>query len=122
MVQWIVGIDEAGRGPLAGPVTVAAVAAKRGSGLRVQGSGRLKDSKRLSSRQREILSCTIKSNEGFRWAVASVGPKIIDKQGITRALNRAVAAVLHKLFPNSYSSRRPNRNYQKRSRARNHCF
>lgn len=53
-LQWICGIDEVGRGPLAGPVVVSAVVLPRLHGIRG-----LNDSKKLSEKSREALFCQI---------------------------------------------------------------
>ena len=89
---FIVGIDEAGRGPLAGPVTVALVAAKNFKLFK-----NIRDSKKLSWRQREEWFRKIKSNPRILAVHASVGNKLIDKLGIVRALARAVRNCLKKL-------------------------
>ncbi|NBR27276.1 MAG: ribonuclease HII [Betaproteobacteria bacterium] len=54
----ICGVDEAGRGPLAGPVYAAAVILGKGSGI-----VGLADSKKLSERRRDALAATIKSGK-----------------------------------------------------------
>lgn len=102
MAGWIVGIDEAGRGPLAGPVTVAAVAVIPTYKLQTTNC-QLRDSKQLTAQQREAIYGVITSNKNIRWACASVGSFVIDRIGIVAALDLAVARVLEKLFPNPYS-------------------
>ena len=96
MSRWVVGIDEVGRGPLAGPVVVAAVAV-RGTGHLALGTGRIRDSKQLSSRQRQIIYTLITSNSAFCWAVVSVGPRIIDRIGIQVAAEFAAAKAFLRL-------------------------
>ena len=86
--KYIVGIDEVGRGPLAGPVVVAAVGIEHGAwgiGHRLRG---IRDSKKLTERQREKWAKKIKV-AGFVWAVARVSPRVIDKIGISKAANLA---------------------------------
>lgn len=78
-VATVAGVDEAGRGPLAGPVVAAAVVLdleRRWDGLN--------DSKQLSHERREELFARV-SNEAraFSWAV--VGPRAIDRLNIRRA-------------------------------------
>jgi ribonuclease HII len=68
----LVGVDEAGRGPLAGPVVAAAVALKTNSF-----KNRIDDSKKLSSRQRESAFREIIGNSVF-------GIGIVDEKGIDR--------------------------------------
>jgi len=79
------GIDEAGRGTLAGPVTAAAVMLPRG--LVIPG---LNDSKQLSAEKREFLFEIIKK-EALSYAVKSVDNKIIDKINILQATFVAMA-------------------------------
>jgi ribonuclease HII len=92
-IGMICGIDEVGRGPLAGPVVAGAVVFPRwyspGGGVLEQ----LNDSKKLSARVREELTLEIKKN-ALGWAVASVEPDTIDRinilQATMMAMNRAV--------------------------------
>jgi ribonuclease HII len=92
----VCGIDEAGRGPLAGPVVAAAVIFPRwfqpdGSMLE-----RVNDSKKLSAAERELLAPAIQHAAAF-WAVAAVDPETIDRINILQAtmlaMNRAVASL-----------------------------
>ena len=88
----VMGIDEAGRGPLAGPVFAAAVhlpilAAEsliRGSWADVN------DSKRMSEKKRCLLAETIKSTCGCVWAIASASAAEIDSLNILRATHLAM--------------------------------
>lgn len=92
----VVGVDEAGRGPLAGPVVAAAVSiipppAKRSKGADdvsavdidppVPG---VHDSKLLTEEQREQLFSKLVQHPRVRWAVAAVGPGDIDRHNILR--------------------------------------
>ena len=84
----IIGIDEVGRGPLAGPVVVAAVALPRH--FKIQNVKiKIKDSKQLTPKQRSAVSGWIKSRRDIHYAVARVQPKIIDRINVSRAANRA---------------------------------
>ena len=74
----IAGVDEVGRGPLAGPVTAAAVILNP---LNIPDN--LNDSKILSSKKREKLFEQLKSSSAF--AVAHVSPEEIDKLNILQA-------------------------------------
>jgi len=75
----IAGIDEAGRGPLAGPVVAAAVILD--PGRRVKG---LRDSKVMTPEQREIVAADIRT-KALAWAVASSDVGEIDSLNILRA-------------------------------------
>lgn len=84
--RFIIGLDEAGRGPLAGPIVAAAVLS---SGLKKEDEilSQVKDSKKLSSSQREILFPQIIKN--FTWSVYLLDNVFIDRYGI-QAANRLV--------------------------------
>jgi ribonuclease HII len=93
----VCGIDEAGRGPLAGPVVAAAVVFPRwfkpdGSVLEM-----VNDSKKLSAEHRELLAPAIKHAAAF-WSVAVVDPETIDRINILQAtmlaMNQAVVSLL----------------------------
>lgn len=75
----VCGVDEAGRGPLAGPVFAAAVILPKG--YVIEG---VNDSKKLSEKKREELFEKIKS-EALCYSVASVDEKIIDEINILNA-------------------------------------
>jgi ribonuclease HII len=85
------GVDEVGRGPLAGPVVAAAVIFK--AGFRHRG---IRDSKTLNARQREALVPEI-TGAAVAWAVAESPPAEIDAvnilQATFRAMERALAAL-----------------------------
>ena len=87
----VCGVDEAGAGPLAGPVYAAAVILPRG--LLLPG---LNDSKKLSEKRREALFEEI-CRQAEAWAVASVGPEEIDRINILnarmKAMDEAIAAL-----------------------------
>ncbi|MGI9366219.1 MAG: ribonuclease HII [Rhizobiaceae bacterium] len=76
--RWVCGVDEAGRGPLAGPVTAAAVILDQGS----IPSG-LDDSKKLSDSKRETLSAAIMKSAIV--SIAHIGPATIDAINIREA-------------------------------------
>jgi ribonuclease HII len=87
----VAGVDEAGRGPLAGPVVAAAVVldpARPVEGLR--------DSKLLTARQRRLLARTIRER-ALGWAVCRVGPRRIDSLNILEATFHAMRGALSRL-------------------------
>jgi ribonuclease HII len=87
----ICGVDEAGRGPLAGPVFAAAVILGPRHGIRG-----LDDSKKLSARQRDTLAVKIKQR-AIAWAVADASVEEIDEINILQAsllaMGRALAGL-----------------------------
>ena len=87
----VCGIDEAGRGPLCGPVVAAAVILPRG--LEIEG---LNDSKKLSEKKREALFEVIKE-KAVAYAIAEASPEEIDEINILNAsmlaMRRAVEAL-----------------------------
>ena len=88
----VMGIDEAGRGPLAGGVYAAAVhvpLARARDFLDGEWRG-INDSKKLTEKKRERLAAVIKSTDGCRWAVASASPKEIDELNILNATHLAM--------------------------------
>ncbi len=94
--MYIIGIDEVGRGSLAGPVMVAAVALsvkKRFKNLR--------DSKKLSPKAREQWFRVIKSEKEIFYAVCRVTPKKIDEINISASANLAATRAFIKLIKNS---------------------
>jgi ribonuclease HII len=97
----IAGVDEAGRGPLAGPVVAAAVilpSAWIDVGLPGALRG-LNDSKRLSATQRDDFHAQLTGLAEVRFAVAAVEPEEIDRLNILRATHRAMKDALRQLVP-----------------------
>ena len=88
----VMGIDEAGRGPLAGGVYAAVVSVPLALAERllVGAWGEINDSKKLTEKKRERLATVIKSTEGCRWAVASASPAEIDELNILNATHLAM--------------------------------
>ena len=88
----VMGIDEAGRGPLAGPVFAAAVHLPLALARKLVASewAAVNDSKKLTERRRDALAATIKSTEGCVWAIASASAAEIDRLNILRATHLAM--------------------------------
>ena len=89
--RWVAGVDEAGRGPLAGPVVAAAVVLDKG--VRIAG---LRDSKTIPEKERESLFSLIHS------LAAAIGtgivePGDIDRLNILRATRQAMAIAIGNL-------------------------
>ncbi len=98
-MKYIIGIDEAGRGPLAGPVSLAALAIKL-EDAHLLGGGKVRDSKQLSESAREKKFAEIevlRKNGKIRYAVSLVGSKIIDREGMVSAIKKGIRNVLSRL-------------------------
>ncbi len=97
-LKYIIGIDEVGRGPLAGPLAVGAFVAPRGFDLRIFKGAR--DSKKMSAGEREECFGEIKKElkKGkLNYVVSFVSSQKIDKLGLTKAINLAIHNCLKKL-------------------------
>lgn len=92
MGDFVMGVDEAGRGPLVGGVFAAAVMVPLAEAkILLEGAwSEINDSKKLSEKRRERLAETIKSTPGCVWAVASATPGEIDALNILRATHLAM--------------------------------
>lgn len=87
----IAGVDEVGRGCLAGPVVAAAVILDPNRPIKG-----LRDSKKLSAKKRDELAEEIKE-KALAWSVAAMGPEVIDKINILQATLEAMKAAVEKL-------------------------
>ena len=97
----IAGVDEAGRGPLAGPVVAAAAilpAAWATKGLPAELAG-LNDSKQLTETQRNAFFEFIRACPEIEFGVAEVGADVIDVINILEATHRAMNEALGRLRP-----------------------
>ena len=74
----VAGLDEAGRGPLAGPVVASAVVLERFRGVEKDLAG-VKDSKQLSAERREDLYKILTKHPNIKWGIGIVSEKVIDK-------------------------------------------
>lgn len=92
----VVGLDEVGRGSLAGPVMAAAVMIKLIRGRFVQIRG-IKDSKKLSPKKREELYKLIIKNPQIKWGIGRVSERVIDKINILEATKLAMERAVKKL-------------------------
>ena len=88
----IAGVDEAGRGPLAGPVAAAAVILPRPFSCPL-----LDDSKKLTKKRRELLYVEITENPEVVWAVEMLDAQVIDEINVLRATHRAMDFALRAL-------------------------
>ncbi|MBN8522697.1 MAG: ribonuclease HII [Rickettsiales bacterium] len=87
----VAGVDEAGRGPLAGPVVAAAVIIDQNN--LIEG---VKDSKKLSKNKREELY--VKITQNYVWSIGIVEPKEIDEINILEATKKACVLAVEGLI------------------------
>ena len=95
--ECVVGLDESGRGPLAGPVVAAAVSldiatsdvVKKLLRLTSQDTG-IRDSKKLSEKQREFFYEILTNHKDMQWGIGVVSEKVIDKINILEATKLAM--------------------------------
>jgi ribonuclease HII len=100
-LERIAGVDEAGRGPLAGPVVAAAVilpAAWIEAGLPPELQG-LNDSKQLTEAQRERFYAALMSQAEIVQAIVAVEAGVVDEINILQATHRAMREALQGLQP-----------------------
>ncbi|MBI1888488.1 MAG: ribonuclease HII [Candidatus Spechtbacteria bacterium] len=86
-----IGVDEVGVGPLAGPVTACALT---GPAIRKP----IRDSKKLSAKQREEFFRIFCKDASIKWALASIMPKTIDRINIFQARRLAMKRAVEKLL------------------------
>ncbi len=90
--KYVVGIDEAGRGPLAGPVCAGAVLIGKDTEILAL----VRDSKKMTEKQRESVYEEIKSSTKA-WGVCMVSSKVIDEVGIQEAVKLAMEGALRQV-------------------------
>lgn len=99
--KYIIGLDEAGRGPLAGPVVAVAVLMKSkipvyNSKMQIK-KNIIKDSKKLSSKKREEIFEELKNHPKIFWGRGMVSPKVIDRINIWEATKLAMKRAIKNL-------------------------
>ncbi len=97
--DWVIGIDEAGRGPLAGPVAVGVVMVPVEFDIRTTFCG-VADSKQLSEKKREEIFTLLQQQAGIggvSYVVEYASAAMIDEIGISRAIKHALARGLRSL-------------------------
>ena len=95
-IERVAGVDEAGRGPLAGPVVAAAVILPRSwvlEGIPDEFAD-LNDSKQLTEVQRDRFFAGLTGDPAVRYAIAAVEPSVIDEINILQATHRAMNQAL----------------------------
>ena len=95
-LRFVAGVDEVGRGPLAGPVVAGAVILP--SGARFPWLGEVRDSKDLPAAKREELAEKIRA-QAVAFGLGAVEPERIDAMGIAPASRLAMARALAALQP-----------------------
>lgn len=97
-MKWLIGIDEAGRGPLAGPVAVGVVLVKPDFDWEViPGVG---DSKKVTAKNREVIfrrATELKKAGVLDFQVALVGADVIDSKGIVPSIKLGMSRCLNSL-------------------------
>ncbi|MEP6895835.1 MAG: ribonuclease HII [Chloroflexota bacterium] len=93
-LKYIAGLDEAGRGALAGPVAVGAVILPNDPTLLSSTLSGARDSKQMTHLEREQLAPRIKAT-ALKWSVGFAAADEIDSQGIVHATRLAAIRALH---------------------------
>ena len=93
MIKGLCGIDEAGRGPWAGPMTIAGV--KLHKNIK-----ELDDSKKLSEKKREFLYDIIIKNSSYH--IVSIDNSTIDKLGLSKCLKNAIEEIMQNIDADAY--------------------
>ena len=95
----VIGLDEAGRGPLAGPVFAAAVIINFSNHLSIKSLKRLKvrDSKKLTPKKREQIYEVLISHPLIKWAASRASEKVVDRINILQATKLAMKRAVKNL-------------------------
>jgi len=98
----VAGLDEAGRGPLAGPVVAGAVMIRRSDCQRCDLLRRshlkdIKDSKKLSAKKREEFYKILTKHPAIKWGIGKVSERVIDRINILEATKLAMVRAFEKL-------------------------
>jgi ribonuclease HII len=99
-MKWLMGIDEAGRGPLAGPVAVGVFVILKNDSKKLKILKKVRDSKVLSHSQREAIYeeiCRSPSQGLWRSAIGFSSSQYIDTHGIVPAIRNAMKKALNAL-------------------------
>ena len=105
MTKYIIGIDEAGRGPIAGPVSIGAVCIPKNFSKWPLKRG-LRDSKKLSEKKRIEVYQWMKTQKDIVFSTALVPATMIDSIGIVPSIKKGISGVLGKVVstnPSEYT-------------------
>lgn len=114
----MIGIDEAGRGPLAGPLVVAGVKVnskfnpRSSRGQNAKFWKDIKDSKKLTPKRREEWFQILTFHPRIEWAAARISPRVIDRINIARSANLGAYRVFKKLTRAELNHRDPSVSFQ----------
>lgn len=102
--KYLIGIDEVGRGPLAGPLAVGAVSVMLEEGKAPKNFAKIfrgiRDSKKHTPEERQEVAAVVKKEQekGYlKFSITFVGPETIDERGLTFCINKAIKSCLKKL-------------------------
>jgi len=90
----VAGVDESGRGPLAGPVVASAVFLNY---LYISSLPKLKSSKKINFKEREKIFKILTSHPAIEWGIGEVSPQLIDKINIFQASKIAMKKAVENL-------------------------
>lgn len=93
----MVGLDEAGRGPLAGPVVAGAVFIFKKDFSEIKKIKSVRDSKKLSGKKRKEVYDILINNPRIKWGIGVVSEKVIDKINIFEANKLAMKKAIKSL-------------------------
>jgi len=96
--KYVAGLDEVGRGPLAGPVVAGAVVILNPK-IHLK-KLKINESKKLSEKQREILYKILTNHKDIKWGIGIVSEKVIDKINILEATKLAMKKSIRAIKPN----------------------
>lgn len=99
--HWLIGIDEVGRGPLAGPVCIGVFAIPEHEVKKTLAC--VNDSKKLSVTQRNDICIYLKNISCARYAVTCTSARLIDVHGITKAIHIALERGLRNIHISPYA-------------------
>ncbi|MFB6212608.1 MAG: ribonuclease HII [Candidatus Magasanikbacteria bacterium] len=98
MDKYIIGVDEAGRGAIGGPVTAGAVLVPSSLSLKNLPRSGLRDSKKYTFSQREEWLNYIKGNSSINFEFSSVWPTVIDRINVFESASRAATRAVNRVI------------------------